>query len=105
MIGLTKSQQRLFEFLVMRQASDCPSYDEMKDYMGLASKSGIHRLIEALEERGYIKRLPNRARAIQILKQEDPIVPRAATRELVKELQYRGYVVKLRKIERPAVSA
>ena len=45
-----------------------PSYDEMKDALGLASKSGIHRLISALEERGFIRRLPNKARAIEVLK-------------------------------------
>ena len=45
-----------------------PSYDEMKVELGLASKSGIHRLITALEERGFIRRLPNKARAIEVLK-------------------------------------
>lgn len=45
-----------------------PSYDEMKDALGLASKSGIHRLIMALEERGFIRRLPNKARALEVLK-------------------------------------
>lgn len=45
-----------------------PSYDEMKDSLGLASKSGIHRLITALEERGFIRRLPNKARALEVLK-------------------------------------
>lgn len=45
-----------------------PSYDEMKDHLGLASKSGIHRLITALEERGFIRRLPNKARALEVLK-------------------------------------
>ena len=45
-----------------------PSYDEMKDSLGLASKSGIHRLITALEERGFLRRLPNNARAIEVLK-------------------------------------
>lgn len=44
-----------------------PSYDEMKDALGLASKSGIHRLITALEERGFIRRLPNKARALEVL--------------------------------------
>ena len=48
-----------------------PSYDEMKDALGLASKSGIHRLISALEERGFIRRLPNKARAIEVLKLPD----------------------------------
>ena len=55
-----------------------PSYDEMKDALGLASKSGIHRLITALEERGFIRRLPNKARALEVLKvpegsQSDPV--------------------------------
>ena len=45
-----------------------PSYDEMKDHLGLASKSGIHRLITALEERGFIRRLPNKARALEVLR-------------------------------------
>jgi len=45
-----------------------PSYDEMKDALGLASKSGIHRLITAVEERGFIRRLPNKARALEVLK-------------------------------------
>ncbi|MEX1148156.1 MAG: transcriptional repressor LexA, partial [Sphingomonadales bacterium] len=50
-----------------------PSYDEMKDALGLKSKSGIHRLIKALEERGFIRRLPHRARALEILRiPEDP---------------------------------
>ena len=45
-----------------------PSYDEMKDALGLASKSGIHRLITALEVRGFIRRLPNKARALEVIK-------------------------------------
>ena len=45
-----------------------PSFDEMRDALGLASKSGVHRLVSGLEERGYIRRLANRARAIEILK-------------------------------------
>lgn len=51
-----------------------PSYDEMKDSLGLASKSGIHRLITALEERGFIRRLPNKARALEVLKLPDNMV-------------------------------
>jgi hypothetical protein len=45
-----------------------PSFDEMRDALGLKSKSGVHRLISALEERGFIRRLPNRARALEVLK-------------------------------------
>ncbi len=51
----------------LKKNSISPSYDEMKDALGLASKSGIHRLITALEERGFIRRLPHRARALEIL--------------------------------------
>jgi len=65
-----------------------PSYDEMKDALGLASKSGIHRLITALEERGFIRRLPNKARALEVIKlpadaAAAPQVPVAANDEYV----------------------
>jgi repressor LexA len=56
-----------------------PSYDEMKDALGLASKSGIHRLITALEERGFIRRLPNKARALEVLKLPQDSVQRPLT--------------------------
>ena len=52
-----------------------PSFDEMKDALDLRSKSGIHRLITALEERGFIRRLPNRARAIEVIKLPDSVNP------------------------------
>jgi len=55
-----------------------PSYDEMKDALGLASKSGIHRLITALEERGFIRRLPNKARALEVLKLPEGMTAKAA---------------------------
>tara|TARA_B100000575_G_scaffold248035_1_gene213802 strand:+ start:334 stop:969 length:636 start_codon:yes stop_codon:yes gene_type:complete len=67
---LTRKQSELFDFLV-RHASEHevpPSFDEMRDALGLASKSGVHRLVSGLEERGYIRRLANRARAIEILR-------------------------------------
>jgi len=67
---LTKKQKALLLLIDERVKADGvpPSYDEMKDALGLASKSGIHRLITALEERGFIRRLPNKARAIEVLK-------------------------------------
>ena len=67
---LTAKQLELLRFIGERLDRDGvpPSFDEMKDALGLASKSGIHRLITALEERGYIRRLPNRARALEVLK-------------------------------------
>ncbi len=66
---LTKKQHDLLVFIDKRLKKNgiSPSYDEMKDALGLASKSGIHRLITALEERGFIRRLPHRARALEIL--------------------------------------
>lgn len=67
---LTKKQRDLLLFIHERLQKEGipPSYDEMKDALGLHSKSGIHRLVNALEERGFLKRLPNRARAIEILR-------------------------------------
>jgi len=67
---LTQKQHDLLKFIDKRlkKNSVSPSYDEMKDALGLASKSGIHRLITALEERGFIRRLPHRARALEVLK-------------------------------------
>ncbi|NRB00162.1 MAG: transcriptional repressor LexA [Rhodobacteraceae bacterium] len=67
---LTRKQMDLLEFIHKRMARDGvpPSFDEMKDALDLRSKSGIHRLITALEERGYIRRLPHRARALEIIK-------------------------------------
>jgi len=67
---LTSKQRDLLLFIHQRlQASGVPpSFDEMKDALELKSKSGIHRLITALEERGFIRRLPHRARALEILK-------------------------------------
>ena len=67
---LTRKQHQLLMFIHERlqEAGVPPSFDEMKDALDLKSKSGIHRLITALEERGFIRRLPNRARALEILK-------------------------------------
>lgn len=67
---LTKKQIELLEFIQARMARDGvpPSFDEMKDALDLRSKSGIHRLVTALEERGFIRRLPHRARALEIVR-------------------------------------
>ena len=73
---LTKKQSELLRFIHERlqEAGVPPSFDEMKDALDLRSKSGIHRLIMALEERGFIRRLANRARAIEVLR-----LPESAT--------------------------
>ncbi|HEY0832917.1 MAG TPA: transcriptional repressor LexA [Azospirillum sp.] len=67
---LTRKQHELLLFIHERlgQGGVSPSFDEMKDALGLKSKSGIHRLITGLEERGFIRRLPHRARALEVVK-------------------------------------
>lgn len=73
---LTRKQHELLMFIHERikESGVSPSFDEMKDALDLASKSGIHRLITALEERGFIRRLAHRARALEVVK-----LPEAAT--------------------------
>jgi repressor LexA len=70
---LTRKQYELLVYLdkELRKKGISPSFDEMKDALGLKSKSGIHRLITGLEERGFIRRLPHRARAIEVLRLPD----------------------------------
>ncbi len=67
---LTRKQLELLMFVHerLKETGVPPSFDEMKDALDLRSKSGIHRLIKALEERGFIKRLPNRARALEVIR-------------------------------------
>ena len=67
---LTRKQHELICFINDRLAETgvSPSFEEMKEALSLKSKSGVHRLISALEERGYLRRLPNRARALEVLK-------------------------------------
>ncbi len=75
---LTKKQSDLLRFIHerLKESGVPPSFDEMKDALDLRSKSGIHRLILALEERGFIRRLPNRARALEVLRLPESATPR-----------------------------
>ena len=87
---LTAKQKELLLFIHQRlgEAGVSPSFDEMREALDLKSKSGVHRLISALEERGFIRRLPNRARALEVVKLPEsssrdsisvkPVVPAAA---------------------------
>ncbi len=70
---LTRKQSELLIYIQARLAESgvSPSFEEMKEALALKSKSGVHRLISALEERGFIRRLPNRARALEILRMPD----------------------------------
>jgi len=84
---LTRKQHELLMFINQRinSVGVSPSFDEMKDALGLKSKSGIHRLITGLEERGFIRRLPHRARALEILR-----MPRDAGLDAGTRLRGRG---------------
>ena len=73
---LTAKQRELLQFITVRleDSGISPSFEEMKDALDLKSKSGVHRLISALEERGFIRRLPNRARALEVIRQPEDSV-------------------------------
>jgi repressor LexA len=77
---LTRKQYDLLRFIHerLKETGVPPSFEDMKDALGLQSKSGIHRLIMALEERGFIRRLPNRARALEVLKLPEAAAPTIA---------------------------
>jgi repressor LexA len=72
---LTRKQHELIRFIQTRleDTGVSPSFEEMKEALDLKSKSGVHRLISALEERGFIRRLPNRARALEVLRQPEDV--------------------------------
>jgi repressor LexA len=74
---LTRKQHELLMFIHdrIKESGVSPSFDEMKDALDLASKSGIHRLITALEERGFVRRLAHRARALEVLKLPEEAAP------------------------------
>src|SRR5687768_16277805 len=84
---LTAKQRELLQFITVRLEENgvSPSFEEMKDALDLKSKSGVHRLISALEERSFIRRLPNRARALEVIRQpEDSVAsPRVRTNDNV----------------------
>jgi len=72
---LTRKQHELIRFIQVKleETGVSPSFEEMKEALDLKSKSGVHRLISALEERGFIRRLPNRARALEVLRQPEDV--------------------------------
>lgn len=88
---LTAKQHELIRFIQQRleETGISPSFEEMKEALDLKSKSGVHRLISALEERGFIRRLPNRARALEVLRQPEDSTPavRGAKADNVVDLQ------------------
>src|SRR5450756_2300818 len=94
---LTRKQYELLRFINerLKEAGVPPSFDEMKDALDLRSKSGIHRLITALEERGFIRRLPNRARAIEDGERPVavPVMGRIAAGTPIEALQTRSHTI------------
>lgn len=91
---LTRKQHELLRFIQVRleESGISPSFEEMKEALDLKSKSGVHRLISALEERGFIRRLPNRARALEVLRQAEdssskPVRTAANTSSSVPDMQ------------------
>jgi repressor LexA len=84
---LTKKQHELLLFINRRLAESgvCPSFDEMKEALGLKSKSGVHRLITGLEERGFIRRLAHRARALEIARLPENVGAAASGNGAAKE--------------------
>ena len=79
---LTEKQYNLLMFInkVNRETGQCPSFDEMKNAIGLKSKSGIHALISSLEERNFIRRLPHKARALEVIR-----IPRFKPQAIIEE--------------------
>ena len=77
---LTRKQHELLRFIQVRleESGVSPSFEEMKEALDLKSKSGVHRLISALEERGFIRRLPNRARALEVIRTPEDQATRKA---------------------------
>lgn len=77
---LTAKQHELIRFIQQRleETGISPSFEEMKEALDLKSKSGVHRLISALEERGFLRRLPNRARALEVIRQPGDTTPARA---------------------------
>ncbi len=93
---LTRKQHELLRFIHerLRETGIPPSFDEMKDALDLKSKSGIHRLITALEERGFIRRLPNRARALEVLRLPETVGGVAAQRRFTPSVVEGGLAAK-----------
>ena len=79
---LTRKQHELIRFIQVRleESGVSPSFEEMKEALDLKSKSGVHRLISALEERGFIRRLPNRARALEVIRQPEDVTTQVTAR-------------------------
>ncbi len=95
---LTEKQYKLLMFInkTIKETGYCPSFDEMKDAAGLKSKSGVHALLEALEERNFIKKLPHKARALEIVR-----MPKLKPSSIIEEERKREEAIKNGMVEIP----
>jgi repressor LexA len=102
---LTRKQHELLRFIHerLRETGVPPSFDEMKDALDLKSKSGIHRLITALEERGFIRRLPNRARALEVIRLPESTSGAGSQRRFTPSVVEGGLAGKAKAAPSPAV--
>jgi repressor LexA len=102
---LTRKQHELLRFIHerLRETGVPPSFDEMKDALDLKSKSGIHRLITALEERGFIRRLPNRARALEVIRLPESTSGAGSQRRFTPSVVEGGLAGKAKAAPQPAV--
>ena len=104
---LTQKQKELLLFINerLKEQGVPPSFDEMKDALDLKSKSGIHRLITALEERGFLRRLPNRARAIEVIRLPESLGPATASAAAPEPRRFTPSVVEGGKSKQPPAPA
>jgi repressor LexA len=104
---LTRKQHELLRFIHerLRETGVPPSFDEMKDALDLKSKSGIHRLITALEERGFIRRLPNRARALEVIRLPESTSGAGSQRRFTPSVVEGGLAGKAKASPQPAAEA
>lgn len=95
---LTEKQYNLLMFInkVNKETGQCPSFDEMKDAIGLKSKSGIHALITSLEERNFIRRLPHKARAMEVIR-----MPRFKPQAIIEEEKKREQAIQNGSVQIP----
>lgn len=104
---LTRKQHELIRFIQTRleETGVSPSFEEMKEALDLKSKSGVHRLISALEERGFIRRLPNRARALEVLRNPEDITHSLSRTATVRPANDGGLATSRQPPVRPAYAA
>jgi len=103
---LTRKQHELIRFIQakLEETGVSPSFEEMKEALDLKSKSGVHRLISALEERGFIRRLPNRARALEVLRQPEDVTPASAAPRAAPAPTTGEVIASLRAAARPSAA-